>query len=453
MTTVGSHAVPTSGAENNQNMGSSPTTKQPVDAEKGDQAANVVPEPSLLAPEDDYPEGGWKAWSVVLGSWFASFSALGISNTIATLHAYVGTHQLADYTEGQIGWIFSTYMFLIFFCGLYVGPLFDKYGPKWLIFGGTVGVVTAQMLLSFSTKYWHFMLVFGVLNGCSASMLFTPSFAAIGHWFYHRRALATGIATTGGCIGGIVYPIMLRYLFEGAGWGWGIRAVGFIVLVCCGAATLLIDTRLPPAPNASPHPDVRIFREPAFAVTTVGLFLFEWSMFVPLTYVSSYAIGRGFATTFAYQIPTILNAGSVVGRVLAGWWGDCAGPFNSLIVALALSTVACLAVWLPAGGSTAGLVVFVVLFGFASGNSISISPVCVGRLCKTENYGRYYATAYTAASFSCLFGVPIGGEIISAQGGSYQGVIIFCGVMYAASVAAFVAVKFMKVGWKPLAVF
>ncbi|KAF9871602.1 hypothetical protein CkaCkLH20_11013 [Colletotrichum karsti] len=318
--------------------------------EKNEIPADMSAE-NATVPKDEYPEGGLKAWSVVLGSWFAGFSAFGISNTIATLHAYVGTHQLAGYSEGAIGWIFSMYMFLIFFCGIYVGPLFDKYGPKWLIFTGTVGVVTAQMLLSISTKYWQFMLVFGVLNGCSASFLFTPSFAAVGHWFYHRRGLATGIATTGGCFGGIVYPIMLRYLFEQAGWGWSIRTIGFIVLVCCGCATLLIDTRLPPAPNASPHPDLRILREPVFAVTTIGLFLFEWSLFIPITYISSYAVSKGFSTDFAYQIPTILNAGSVAGRVLAGWWGDYVGPFNSHIAALFLSTVACLAIWLPAAFS------------------------------------------------------------------------------------------------------
>lgn len=37
--------------------------------------------PGCLGGEE-YPEGGWKAWSVVLGSFFALFSALGIINTI-----------------------------------------------------------------------------------------------------------------------------------------------------------------------------------------------------------------------------------------------------------------------------------------------------------------------------------------------------------------------------------
>ncbi|KAF6810229.1 riboflavin transporter MCH5 [Colletotrichum sojae] len=416
-------------------------------------SSHPAPESTLPPPENEYPEGGMRAWLVVLGSWFASFSALGISNTIATLHAYVSKHQLAGYSEGSIAWIFSVYMFLIFFCGIYVGPIFDKYGARWLILAGTVGVVTAQMLLSISTKYWHFILVFGVLNGISASLLFTPSFAAIGHWFYHRRGLATGIASTGACFGGIVYPIILRYLFESAGWAWGIRTMGFIVLLCCGIATLLIDTRLPPLPNASLHPDVRIFREPAFALATLGIFLLEWSLFIPLTYISSYALARGFGSDFAYQIPTILNAGSVVGRVLAGWWGDYAGPFNSNIAAAALSVVACLAIWLPTGSSLAGIVAFVVVFGFASGNNISISPVCIGRLCKTESYGRYYATSFTAVSFSCLFSGPVAGEIIASRGGDYGALIIFTGAVYVGAAAALVGAKVLRVGWKPLAVF
>ncbi|WQF89521.1 Putative major facilitator superfamily, MFS transporter superfamily [Colletotrichum destructivum] len=420
-----------------------------------EQEANPEPpaEGPFLSSEDEYPEGGTRAWSVVLGSWFASFSALGISNSVATIHAYISSHQLAGYSEGQIGWIFSTYMFLIFFCGIYVGPIFDKYGSRWLILSGTICVVAAQMLLSISTQFWHFILAFGVLNGIGGSLLFTPSLAAIGHWFHHRRGLATGIATTGGCFGGIVYPMLLRAMFERAGWAWAIRTVAFIVLVFCGAAILLIDTRLPSAPDASPHPDLRILRDPAFALTTLGIFLLEWSLFIPLTYISSYAIHQGFDLDFAYQIPTILNAGSVAGRILAGWFGDFAGPFNSNILAVALSIVACLAVWLPAGSSTSGIVVFVVLFGFASGNNISISPVCIGKLCKTENYGRYQATAYTVASFACLLDIPIAGEIISAQNGSYWGLILFTGLIYVLSLVALMAAKVRCAGWKITAVF
>jgi hypothetical protein len=101
--------------------------------------------------EETYPEGGVRAWLVVLGSWMALFSSLGLMNTMATFQAYIATNQLSGYTDGTIGWIFSLYAFLCFFCGLYIGPIFDKHGPKWLILSGTVCLVASLILTSFCT--------------------------------------------------------------------------------------------------------------------------------------------------------------------------------------------------------------------------------------------------------------------------------------------------------------
>jgi hypothetical protein len=123
-----------------------------------------------LQPEAPFPEGGLQAWLVVFGAWAGlwvflglinsshldltlvpRFAGLGITNTIAVFQSYVSTHQLAGYSESSIGWIFSLYTFLAFFCGIYIGPVFDKYGPRWLVAAGVVCVVAAQMLFSICT--------------------------------------------------------------------------------------------------------------------------------------------------------------------------------------------------------------------------------------------------------------------------------------------------------------
>ncbi len=158
-----------------------------------------------------------------------------------------------------------------------------------------------------------------MLNGTGASLLFTPSIAAVGHFFRERRGLATGVASTGGSIGGIVFPLMLQALFARVGWGWAMRCLGLVCLTLCAAANLLIRSRLPPARNASSHPDFRILADAAFLLTTAGIFLLEFALFIPLTYVSSYMLARGFDEAFAFQILPVLNAGSVVGRALPGW--------------------------------------------------------------------------------------------------------------------------------------
>lgn len=303
-------------------------------------------------------------------------------------------------------------------------------------------------------ELWHFILSFGIFCGSACSLLFTPSFAAPGHFFMRRRGLATGLAASGGSIGGIVFPLMLESLFPKVGWVWSIRVLAFVSLVLCGTANFLIRSRLPAAHNASAHPDIKIFKNRPFFFTTIGIFLLEFALFIPITYISSYARSKGFSTSFSFQILPILNAASALGRALPGYWGDQIGPFNINLVMIVLSVVACLGVWLPAGGYTAGLVLFAVLFGFASGSNVSITPVCIGRLCRTQHYGRYYATCYTVVSFACLVGVPIAGNILTANGGSYWGVITVTGCVYCGSFASLYAAKACSVGWrKPWVVF
>jgi uncharacterized membrane protein len=128
--------------------------KRPTDSDpaldSGNQTDNSA-SPYLDDDEEDYPEGGKRAWLVVLGSWFALFSALGLMNILATFQTYVSTHQLADYDASTIGWIFSLYSFASFFLGIYIGPIFDKYGPRYLIAAGTVGLVASLMFLSVCT--------------------------------------------------------------------------------------------------------------------------------------------------------------------------------------------------------------------------------------------------------------------------------------------------------------
>ncbi|GAW24846.1 hypothetical protein ANO14919_144400 [Xylariales sp. No.14919] len=422
----------------------------PSENEKGDEESGRA---VTLLGDETYPEGGLEAWLVVFGSWCGLVAALGVLNTVATFQTYVSTHQLSGYSEGTVGWIFSLYTALTFFCGIYIGPLFDKYGPRWLIGPGSIAVVASIMITSVCTEYWHFILTFGLLNGVGTSLLFTPCITAIGHFFRARRGLASGIASTGGGIGGVVFPLMLQALFVRVGWGWAIRALGFLCLGLLIISNILLKKRLPAPKNISAHPDFRILKDKAFLLLTIGVFLLEFGLFIPLTYISSYALSSGFDESFAFQLLPILNGASVIGRAIPGWYGDKIGHFNSNMISVGVTIFACYVVWLPFGNTTPGLVIFAILFGFATGNNISITPVCVSKLCHTQNYGRYYATCYTIVSVACLIGIPIAGNIVAATNGEYWSLIVFTGLTQVLSLAFIYAAKGVSVGWNPWTIF
>ena len=397
-----------------------------------------------------YPEGGRQAWLCVLGSFCGLMAALGMMNTLGTYQAYLSTHQLQHETESTIGWIFGIYAFLSFFCGIQIGPVFDAKGPRWLVRAGSVLMLASHLIMGVCTKYWHFLIVIGIIGGTGTSFVFTPAIAAIGHYFWKKRGQTTGLAAAGGSMGGIVFPLTLQALFPRIGWAWSTRVCALINLVLLIIANLFIKSRLPAqkATKENILPDFRIFRDPVFALTTAGVFFIEWGLFVPLTFLSSYALSNGVSTHFSYQIIAIFNVGSCFGRYLPGFSADKIGRFNCMVITTLVCLVSTLAFWLPANGSIALIVVYALTFGFASGSGISLTPVCVGQLCRVENYGRYYATCYTLVAFGSMTGIPIAGQLVTTCHGEYWGLIVFTVCSYSASCVLLSGARIVGAGWK-----
>lgn len=311
-------------------------------------------------------------------------------------------------------------------------------------------------------EYYQIILTYSVLGGLGGALLNSPAYGAIAHFFNVRRGLATGIATTAGGVGGVVFPILLRALLPGVGFAWSCRILAFIMLGLAVPSNLFIKTRLPPAkgPDGRPKvqsvwPDFSVFKDARFAFASVGIFFMEWGLFIPLTYIVSYAAAHGQDATESYLLLSYLNAGSVLGRVLPGFLADRFGRFNVIIVTIAMCVVTVLALWLPAGTSKALLIVYSVLFGFASGSNLGLVPVCLGQLCDHRKYGRLYSTAMMVASFGTLSSVPIGGAILdsgTAEDG-WRNVIIFAGVSYFVALACYTVARVLAVGWSPRKMF
>jgi MFS family permease len=387
-----------------------PTTQQPdlikpekifaLEASETDNSTKL----SSDSPENEdivtYPEGGWTAWGVVLGSWLALFGSMSFMNSLGAFQAYLLRNQLVKYSPEAVGWIFGVFNGLTFLLGVQAGPIFDARGPRGLIMCGGALTVLYLMLLSVCQKYWHFMLVFGVVGGLSLSLIFGPAIAIVAHYFDKRRGLATGIASSGGAVGGIVFPLMLQRMFDTVGFAWATRAAGLVCVITFALATVLIRPRFPPRPMTlkTIAPDLTILRHGGLMLTSMGVFFLEWGLFVPFTYLPSYALDHGGSPRLAYVLLALINAGGILGRWIPGFLADKFGRFNLLILTVLGSGLSMVALWLPAKSSQPLLIVFALAFGFFSGANVSLAPVCVSSLCKVHSVGRYYSTAYILVS-------------------------------------------------------
>ncbi|GAB7328996.1 hypothetical protein MBLNU13_g00851t1 [Cladosporium sp. NU13] len=316
---------------------------------------------------EDFPEGGWRAWSVVLGAWCAMIPSMGMLNTIGVLEAWIGENQLAALPKSQTAWVVSLYAFFLYI-------------------GGSCA------------EYYQFLLSFGVLGGLSACFLFTPSVSTIGHWFSKRQGLATGIACTAGGTGGIMFSLITLYLAPVIGFPWTMRIIGFLSLACCTVACLTLQTR-PMSPstetkstNARPNLlttlrhaiDLRpLAHDPSYLTTTLAITVIEFAVFLPITYLPSAALASNLPPQTSYRLIAFLNAGSVPGRALPNYLSDHFGRFNVMIITALACTLLIFCLWLPPTAldvrSEAALTVFAVLFGFWSGAAISLTPVCVAQ--------------------------------------------------------------------------
>ena len=234
--------------------------------------------------------------------------------------------------------------------------------------------------------------------------MFNPAIASVGHWFHKRRANAIGLVLTGGSVGGVVFSIIFKQMIPMIGFPWASRVVGFVQVALLIPANLLVRSRLKPLPDTKATVDFTALGEPIFALTTSATFLIEWVIFIPVTYLASYAIHIGAGEGFSYQLMAVFNAGSALGRWLPNWAADTTGRFNMIILMSICSFIAVIGLWLPSGvgggSSKETLIAAAVACGFCSGSGIGLVPVCVGQISRTEDYGKRNGTCYCLASFA-----------------------------------------------------
>jgi predicted MFS family arabinose efflux permease len=189
------------------------------------------------------------------------------------------------------------------------------------------------------------MLAQDVVVGIRAGMNFIASITVVGTYFSTKRSTAQGLAATGLCFGGIIYPIVLKQLLaDGMSLAWSTHIVAFLML-----ETLLVSSAvMRPRPDLPPRKsgllvDVDSLMNPLFVIWLVGCFLTFIGLYIPFFYVEVDALSLGISEDMLFYVLTIMNAASIPGRVFPAYLADRVGNLHIIIPAVLLSGIIALA--------------------------------------------------------------------------------------------------------------
>ncbi|KAH9966149.1 MFS general substrate transporter [Russula compacta] len=423
--------------------------------QKGESESDVdAPHSKALSPskmvyylhaQDEFPDGGLRAWLVVLGASCAAFATFGYVNAFGVFQDYYQNVLLKGTSPSAIAWIGSTQYALTFFPALVTGRLFDIGYLRVPIIIASMNLVLCTFLVAECHKYWHFLLCQGFGIGLSTGIIFGPVMSIIAHWFKRRRSTAMGIVAFTSSIGSTLFPVAFHNLNVTVGFKWSMRIIAFILMFVLGITNLTLRRRLPPIVVSGGLFNLKQFKSPAYSTYTASSFVAFLGLYTVSIFIDASAPSQGVPDHLSAYLLSVANAGSAIGRLSSGILADRIGALNVMTPATLLAGILTF-VWPYLRGTTA-LVPLALFYGVSSGAFVGLIAVPMIALGDSTDVGRRTGMYLTILSLGALAGPPISGAINRATGG-YTTVGIYAGssVMVAVMLLA-LARYFVLRGW------
>lgn len=212
-------------------------------------------QPSMKTPRLQRRPRLFYGWYVVAGSFFAHW-----------MGAALGVPEFGLFFKpmsGELGWTRAmttvplvTRNVLSQFAGPVVGPLVDRFGPRYLMAFGAIIAGIATMLMSQTHSLWQFFLFFSVIGAIgTAGLSHIVTNTAIAKWFVRKRGRATGIAATGINVGEAVMTPVTYLLIATLGWRRAWMVLGLIPWLIIAPASFLLMRRAPEDMGLRPDGD------------------------------------------------------------------------------------------------------------------------------------------------------------------------------------------------------
>lgn len=312
-------------------------------------------------------------------------------------------------------------------CMMLTGRVINRYGPRKIIYFGTLWVSLGWLLSGLGTNIWHFTLTYGVLLGSGVGIIYGVPMATAAKWFPHKRGLAVGSVLLGFGLSPLVTAPLARLVIGSLGLKPAFMVFG---LAFAGLLTLLgsfitypkdqAQSRVRPASGPLVHQGLEGQLQPLSPALKRPL-VYLYTTFFLGTLVGLTLIGK--TTSLGLRITT-LNAGQIalwisvfavfngMGRPVFGWLTDRYSPRVAMALAYLLVVIASAILLVPGLGGPWTFGVSFSLYWMSLGAWLAIAPATTLRVVGQDHYGRVYGTIFTAYGLGAVLGTALSGILL-----------------------------------------
>ena len=298
--------------------------------------------------------------------------------------------------------------------GILMGKLSDRFGVIVPVMIGSVSLALGFVAAGFSQNLLQFTAIHGLLIGVGTSGTFVPLVADITLWFTRRRGIAVAIVMSGNYLAGTVWPPLMQYFIDTAGWRATYIGTGAFCLVAMPLLALALRRKPPAIAELAPAAGARHAASDPERPLGLAPNQLQWllcvsgvaccvAMSMPQVHMVAYCADLGFPAARGAEMLSLMMAFGIVSRLVSGWIADYIGGLGTLLLGAVLQATA-LALFLPFDGLVS-LYVVSALFGLFQGGLVPSYPLIVREYFSPREAGARTGTVIMAT----LAGMAIGG--------------------------------------------
>src|SRR4030088_322260 len=325
-------------------------------------------------------------------------------------------------TRGAVSLAFTLTMLGFGLGGVATGKITDRFGIVAAMGLSISFLGLAYVLAGLSTTLWQFILVH-VLIGLGTSATFGPLMAEASHWFERYRGLAVTIVASGNYVGGTIWPPLVNWGMQSAGWRTTHIAIGIFCAVAMTIMLLLLRAQIGRATQRShenappPRVDLRLSTNTVTAMLCIASISCCVAMAMPQVHIVAYCGDLGYGVARGAEMLSLMMAFGVISRIGSGFLADKIGGIRTLLLSSVLQGAALLLYVFFDG--LFSLYVISALFGLFQGGIVPMYAIIVREYFAPQEAGTRVGIAIFATIVGMAWGGWVSGWIFDLTG-SYR---------------------------------